>query len=264
MDLHLDGKLALVTGSTKGMGNAIAAGLAREGARVIVNGRDRDRVRQTVEELTACGKVHGIPADLSTVEGAEALIDQSAALGPVEILVNNLGRFELKPFQDITDREWIDMFDVNVMTGVRLSRAFLPGMLEQNRGRILFIASEAGVKPTPNMIHYSVSKTAQIGLSRGLAEMTRGTGVTVNTLIPGPTQTEGIESMMGGIARSEGIDIPTLQRGFFQGEGQTSLLQRFGEPEEVASVAVFLCSELSSAINGAACRAEGGIIRSVL
>ncbi|MBW3622270.1 MAG: SDR family NAD(P)-dependent oxidoreductase [Armatimonadetes bacterium] len=268
MDLHLQDKAALVTGSTQGIGKAIAAGLLREGARVVLNGRSEERLRAAVQELGAesdtSEKVHGIAADLSTPEGAERLAREASALAPVDLLVNNLGYFELKPFFEIGEEEWLHLFNLNVMSGVRITRALMPGMLERGHGRILFIASEAGVKPTPGMIHYSVMKTAQIGLARGLAEMTRGTGVTVNSILSGPTNTEGIERLMGGIAEREGTDIATLQRGFFQGEGATSLLQRFGEPEDVAAVAVFLCSEVSSAINGAAVRAEGGIIRSIL
>ena len=264
MDLGIKDTLALVTGSTAGIGKAIAEGLAREGARVVVNGRNGERVAAAVRELKAAGEVYGIAADLSTPEGAETLVREASALGPVEILVNNLGAFELKPFAEIPDSEWMSFFNLNVMSGVRTSRAFLPSMLERNWGRILFISSEAAVKPSPDMIHYSTSKTAQLGLSRGLAEMTRGTGVTVNTVLAGPTNTEGIERLMGGIAGGMGITVEELQNGFFQGEGSTSLLRRFARPEETAALAVFLCSRSATAINGAALRAEGGIVRSIL
>lgn len=264
MDLQLKNKLALVTGSTSGIGKAVAAGLVREGASVIINSRSEERVEATTQELKELGTAYGITADLSSTTGVEHLIAKASEIGPIDILVNNVGFFELKPFFDINDQEWFELFDLNVMSGVRLSRALLQEMLKRNWGRIVFIASEAGVKPNPEMIHYSVTKTTQIGIARGLAELTKGTGVTVNSALVAPTWTEGVEVFLSKIAVTQGIDIESMKAEYFKADGVSSLLQRFANVDEVADLIVFLCSPNASAINGAAQRVDGGIVRSIL
>jgi NAD(P)-dependent dehydrogenase (short-subunit alcohol dehydrogenase family) len=264
MDLHFDNKLALVTGSTQGIGKAVASGLLREGATVIINGRSQYRVEATVRELSDRGKIYGITADIATAAGVEQLAHVVTGIGSVDILVNNVGFFEFKPFFNVTDEDWLKLFDLNVMSGVRLTRALMPGMLERNWGRIVFIASEAGVKPNPEMIHYSVTKTTQIALARGLAEMTKGTGVTVNSALVAPTWTEGVEVFLDKIAQSSGTTVEAMKTDYFKADGVTSLLQRFATVDEIADLIIFLCSENASAINGAAQRVDGGIIRSIL
>jgi NAD(P)-dependent dehydrogenase (short-subunit alcohol dehydrogenase family) len=264
MDLQIKGKLALVTGSTLGIGKAIAAKLLQEGAHVIINGRSQERVDTVTQEFQAIGTVYGVAADIATAAGAEHLVNEAQAIGNVDILVNNVGFFEFKPFFQVTDSEWSKLFDLNVMSGVWLTRALMPRMLEQNWGRIVFIASEAGVKPNPEMLHYSVTKTTQIALARGLAEMTKGTRVTVNSALVAPTWTEGVEVFLDKIAQSSGTTLEAMKTDYFKADGVTSLLQRFATVDEIADLVVFLCSENASAINGAAQRVDGGIIRSVL
>lgn len=264
MDLRLKNKLALVTGSTSGIGKAIAAGLLREGARVIINGRLEERLIGTVRTLSKLGTVHGITADLATAAGAEQLVEAANAIGLVDILVNNVGFFELKPFFQVTDEEWSKLFDLNVMSGVRLARALLSGMLKRDWGRIVFIASEAGVKPNPEMIHYSVTKMTQVALARGLAKMTKGTRVTVDSALVAPTWTEGVEIFLGKITSTIGTDVEAMKTEYFKADGINSLLQRFATVDEIADLITFLCSENASAINGAAQRVDGGIIRSIL
>ncbi len=264
MDLHINGKLALVTGSTLGIGKAIATKLLQEGAHVIINGRSQERVDAVIQELQAIGTLYGIAADIATAAGAEQLAIASQAIGPVDILINNVGFFEFKPFFQVTDAEWLNLFDLNVMSGVWLTRSLMPKMLERNWGRIIFIASEAGVKPNPEMLHYSVTKTTQIALARGLAEMTKGTGVTVNSALVAPTWTEGVEVFLDKIAQSSGTTVEAMKTDYFKADGVTSLLQRFATVDEIADLVVFLCSENASAINGAAQRVDGGIIRSIL
>jgi NAD(P)-dependent dehydrogenase (short-subunit alcohol dehydrogenase family) len=264
MDLHFDNKLALVTGSTQGIGKAVASGLLREGATVIINGRSQNRVDATVHELSDRGKIYGIAADIATAAGVEQLARAVTDIGSVDILVNNVGFFEFKPFFNVTDEDWLKLFDLNVMSGVRLTRALMPEMLGRNWGRIVFIASEAGVKPNPEMIHYSVTKTTQIALARGLAEMTKGTGVTVNSALVAPTWTEGVEVFLDKIAQSSGTTVEAMKTDYFKADGVTSLLQRFATVDEIADLIIFLCSENASAINGAAQRVDGGIIRSIL
>jgi NAD(P)-dependent dehydrogenase (short-subunit alcohol dehydrogenase family) len=264
MDLRIKGKLALVTGSTSGIGKAIALNLLQEGAIVIINGRSQERVDNALQELREFGKVHGVQADISTAAGAEQLASAAKAIGDVDILINNVGFFEFKPFFQVTDIEWSKLFDLNVMSGVWLTRALMPRMMENNWGRIVFIASEAGVKPNPEMLHYSVTKTTQIALARGLAEMTKGTGVTVNSALVAPTWTEGVEVFLDKIAQASGTTVEAMQTDYFKADGITSLLQRFATVEEIADLVVFLCSENASAINGAAQRVDGGIIRSIL
>ncbi len=263
MDLGLKGKLALVTGSTLGIGRAIAASLVAEGARVIVNGRREKAVGEAVAALSKGGEAHGITADLMTAEGARKVADAAVKIGPVDILVNNVGYFEVKPFAEISDRDWTDMFELNVMSGVRLTRALFPGMLQRNWGRVVFIASEQSAKPNPDMLHYAMSKTAQVSVARGLAELTRGTGVTVNSVLVAPTWSEGVEVFLEKMAPAAGKTVAEMRTAYFEGPGRSSLLQRWAEPGEVAAQVVFLCSERASAINGAAQRVDGGIVRSL-
>ena len=263
MDLGIKGRLALVTGSTLGIGRAIAEMLVAEGARVIVNGRRAPAVKETVAALSRHGEAHGIAADLMTAEGAREAADGAARLGPVDILVNNVGFFEVKKFTELSDRDWLGMFELNVMSGVRLTRALFPGMLARNWGRVVFIASEQSAKPNPDMLHYAMSKTAQVSIARGLAELTKGTGVTVNSVLVAPTWSEGVEAFLGKIAPAAGKTVSEMRTAYFDGPGAASLLQRWAEPREIAAQVVFLCSERASAINGAAQRVDGGIVRSL-
>lgn len=263
MDLGIKGRLALVTGSTLGIGRAIAEALAAEGARVIVNGRSEQSVRAAVSAVAKLGEAHGVAADLTTARGADALAAGAARIGAVDILVNNVGYFEVKKFGDITDRDWLDMFELNVMSGVRLTRALFPGMLERNWGRVVFIASEQSAKPNPDMLHYAMSKTAQVSIARGLAELTRGTGVTVNSVLVAPTWSEGVEVFIEKMAPAAGKTVAEMRTAYFDGPGASSLLQRWATPQEVAAQVAFLCSERASAINGAAQRVDGGIVRSL-
>jgi len=259
MDLQLHGQKALVTGSTAGIGLAIATALAREGADVIVNGRTEARVAKAVAKIRATAKsyVSGIAADAGTQTGIDLLVTQNPA---VDILVNSLGIFEPKPFGEISDAEWLRFFEVNVLGGVRLSRAYLPGMLARNRGRILFISSESAFQIPAEMIHYGVTKSAQVSLARGLAETTAGTGVTVNSVLPGPTRSEGVEAFVEKLPG--GKNFSEFEREFFETVRPTSLLRRFETVEEIAAVVAFVCSPLASVINGAAVRAEGGVLKS--
>jgi NAD(P)-dependent dehydrogenase (short-subunit alcohol dehydrogenase family) len=263
MDLGIKGRLALVTGSTKGIGRAIAETLAAEGARVIVNGRNETTVKDAVAALSRRGLAHGIAADLATTAGARKVVEESARIGPVDILVNNVGFFEVKEFTGISDRDWLDMFELNVMSGVRLSRALLPGMLERNWGRIVFIASDQSAKPNPGMAHYAMTKAAQVSIARSLAELTKGTRVTVNSALVAPTWSEGVEAFLTKIAPGLGKTVDEMRTAYFETTGASSLLQRWATPEEIAAQIAFLCSERASAINGAAQRVDGGIIRSL-
>lgn len=264
MDLKLQGKRALVSGSTAGIGFAIAQSLAREGASVVVNGRSAKRVEaavKTIRQNGVKGEVTGLAADLSTRDGVNAL---TRDLPAVDILVNNLGMYAPKPFEEITDEEWTQIFEVNVLSGVRLSRFFLPGMRERNWGRIVFISSESGINIPVEMIHYGVTKTAQLALSRGLAETTAGTGVTVNAVLPGPTRSEGVEQFVEQMAAAKKTDAAGIESEFFKTVRPSSLLKRFATPEEVANLVTFICSPLSSATNGAALRVDGGVVRSIV
>ena len=257
MDLQLEGKIALVTGSTGGIGLAIAAALQVEGAAVIVNGRTQERVERAVKRL---GAAHGIAADLATESGARAVI---AKFPQVDILVNNLGIFEPKPFEQIGDDEWRRFFEVNVLSGVRLSRHYLPLMKQKNWGRVVFISSDSGLQSPAEMIHYGMTKTAQLAVSRGLAETTAGTAVTVNAVLPGPTASEGVNEFVDRLAQSKGTDRAEVERRFFSEARPSSLLKRFATPEEVAAAVVFVCSPLASAINGSALRVDGGVVQSI-
>jgi NAD(P)-dependent dehydrogenase (short-subunit alcohol dehydrogenase family) len=257
MDLQLEGKTALVTGSTAGIGLAIATALAKEGAITIVNGRTQERVDRAMK---SSGAAHGIAADLGTEAGVRTAIGR---FPEVDILVNNLGIFEVKPFEQIPDTDWLRLFEVNVLSGVRLSRHYIGAMKRKNWGRIVFISSESALQIPAEMIHYGMTKTAQLAIARGLAETTAGTGVTVNSVLPGPTASEAAEEFVGKFARETGADRQSIERDFFQKVRPTSLLQRFATTEEVGAVVAFVCSPLASAINGTALRADGGVVRSI-
>ena len=263
MKIDLTGKTALVTGSTAGIGHAIAKALAATGATVVVNGRSQAKVEAVAAKLAqevSGGKVRGTAADVSTAAGCNALI---AALPEVDILINNAGIFEPKGFFKIPDEDWSRIFEVNVMSGVRLSRAYMPGMMKRNWGRIIFISSESGLNIPTEMIHYGMTKTAQLAVSRGLAEMTRGTAVTVNSVLPGPTLSEGVEAFVKDLARQNGQSMEEAAANFVKQHRPTSLLQRFANVEEIANMVLYVASKEASATNGAALRAEGGIINSI-
>ena len=263
MNIDLSGKTALVTGSTSGIGHAIAKGLAATGASVVVNGRTQAKVDAAAAGLAkavAGAKVRGIAADVSTAAGCEALV---AALPQVDILINNAGIFEPKGFLDIPDEDWSRFFDVNVMSGVRLSRAYLPDMLKRNWGRIVFISSESALNIPAEMIHYGMTKTAQLAVSLGLAEMTRGTAVTVNSVLPGPTMSAGVETFVKDLAKQNGQSMEEAASQFVKQFRPTSLLQRFASVEEIANMVVYIASKQASATNGAALRAEGGIVQTI-
>jgi len=257
MNSQLEGKTALVTGSTAGIGLAIATELTKEGVAVIVNGRTQERVDKAIR---TSGAAYGIAADLGTEAGARAVIARFPA---VDILVNNLGIFESKPFDQILDEDWRRVFEVNVMSGVRLSRHYIDSMKRNNWGRIIFISSESALQTPVEMIHYGMTKTAQLAISRGLAETTTGTAVTVNSVMPGPTESEGVAGFVDSLAAQNGITRQEFEKQFFEKARPSSILQRFTTPEEVAHVVVFLASPLASAINGAAVRADGGVVRSI-
>lgn len=260
MDLQLQGKSALVTGSTAGIGKAIATALAQEGAHVIVNGRTQEAVDRTIAELSGGGaRVEGFAGDLATQEAAEALF----ALFPrVEILVNNLGIFEPKPFEEIPDDDWRRFFDVNVLSGVRLARLYLPAMRERNWGRILFISSESGVQIPAEMVHYGVTKAAQIAAARGIAESVAGTGITVNSVLPGPTRSRGVEEFVETLVQSGGKSFDQVEAEFFEHVRPTSLIKRFATPEEVAAMVAYVASPIAAATHGAALRVDGGVVKS--
>ncbi len=264
MELGIKNKLALVTGSTAGIGFAIAQGLLDEGARVIINGRTPQRVDAAVARLAAAGNALGAAGDMSSAAGAAQVAARVNAIGALDILVNNVGYFEVKPLAELADADWEAMFQLNVMSSVRMSKAFLPGMLARNWGRVVFIASEQSAKPNPVMLHYAMSKAAQVSIARGLAESTRGTGVTVNSVLAAATWSEGVEVFINKMAQSEGVAVETMKADYFRGEACNSLLQRFATPKEIADQVVFLCSANASAINGAAQRVDGGVIRSML
>jgi NAD(P)-dependent dehydrogenase (short-subunit alcohol dehydrogenase family) len=263
MNIDLKGKTALVTGSTAGIGHAIAKGLASVGASVVVNGRTQAKVDAAVAALVKAApgsKIRGVAADVSTAAGCNALVE---ALPDVDILINNAGIFEPKGFFDIPDADWSRFFEVNVMSGVRLSRAYMPGMLKRNWGRIVFISSESAINIPKEMIHYGMTKTAQLAVSRGLAEMTRGTAVTVNSVLPGPTLSEGVEVFVKDIAKHNNQSVEEATASFFKQVRPTSLLQRFASVEEIANMVVYVSSKEASATNGAALRAEGGIVQTI-
>jgi NAD(P)-dependent dehydrogenase (short-subunit alcohol dehydrogenase family) len=263
MDLEIRGRTALVTGSTAGIGFACAVALAREGATVVVNGRTAERTEEAVARIRALhpgADVSGAAADLGTADGARRLV---AAVPVVDILVNNVGIFAAIPFEKITDDEWLEIFEVNVLSGVRLTRAYLPAMRAANWGRVVFISSESGLQIPTEMIHYGVTKTAQLALSRGIAETLAGTGVTVNAVLPGPTITEGVAGFLEGLARQQGTDVKTVEREFFRTARPSSIIQRFATPAEVAEMVAYVCSARASATTGAALRVDGGVVRAI-
>ena len=262
MDLGLKGKLVLVTGSGSGIGKATAKLYLQEGARLIVHGLTEAEVSACIEDLSPLGEVKGFAADLSEAAEATALAEFAQAHGDVDILVNNVGIFSVKPFEDLTDEDWLHYFNINVLSAVRMSRIFLPAMLKRGEGSIINMASEAAVKPLPQMVHYSVTKTAMLGLTRGMAELTKGTKVRVNSILPGPTWTEGVEAYFDGLAEQKGEPLGTIVDNYFQSDEPTSLIQRFVQPDEVARMIVTISA--SAASNGAAHRIEGGIVRNIL
>ncbi|MGZ5916216.1 MAG: SDR family NAD(P)-dependent oxidoreductase [Methyloceanibacter sp.] len=262
MDLKLKGKRALVTGSTQGIGFAIALGLAREGAKVVVNGRTDAKVGGAIKRIAGetSVPVTGIAADVGNAAEVGRLIKQ---LGLVDILINNTGIYEPKPFLDIPDTDWLRFFEVNVMSGVRLSRALLPHMLKQNWGRIIFISSESGLNIPAGMVHYGMTKTAQLAISRGIAESVPGTGVTVNAVLPGPTRTEGVVRFLDQMAKDRSLSVKEMEAEVIKTHRPSSLIKRMAEPEEVANLVVYLCGEGASATTGAALRVDGGVVRSI-
>lgn len=264
MNLGLQGKLAVVTGSTAGIGFGIAEALAAEGATVIVNGRTEARVTAALDQIRRKfpdAQLRGIASDLGSLTGFETFVKQ---VPDADILVNNLGIFEAKPFLTIPDADWMRFFEVNVMSGVRLSRHYLPGMLRKNWGRIIFISSESAQQIPAEMIHYGMTKTAQLAVARGIAESVAGTGVTVNSVLPGPTASEGVTGFLDAMARQRGVTAAEIEREFFATVRPSSLLKRFATIEEVAAVVAFVASTRSTVINGAAVRAEAGVVRSIL
>jgi NAD(P)-dependent dehydrogenase (short-subunit alcohol dehydrogenase family) len=261
MDLKLANKLALVSGSTAGIGYAIAHALAGEGARVIVNGRTHSAVDAAVSKIAAAtgNPVLGFAGDLSSAVTAEELVRRHAE---IEILVNNLGIFEPKAFEEIDDADWLRFFEVNVLSGVRLARLCLPAMRRANWGRIIFISSESGVQIPAEMIHYGTTKTAQLAVSRGLAEAVAGTGITVNSVLPGPTKSRGVEDFVDALAQREGKSFAQFEKEFFEKVRPTSLIKRFATPDEVAALVTYVASPLASATTGAALRVDGGVVKS--
>lgn len=263
MDLKLTNKVALVSGSTAGIGLAIATALATEGATVIINGRTTERVDAAIariKQTVTDAFLEGIVADLGTLAGATELFEQ---VPEVDILVNNLGIYGFKAFVEVSDDEWMKFLEVNVLSGVRLSRHYLPLMLKKNWGRIIFISSESGVNIPAEMIHYGVTKTAQLALARGLAETTVGSNVTVNSVLPGPTRSEGVINFIQGLAKEQSITPEQVEKEFIEKNRPSSLIQRFATAEEVAALVAFVASPLSSATNGAALRVDGGVVRSI-
>jgi hypothetical protein len=263
MDLQLTGKVALVSGSTAGIGYAIAAALAREGAAVIVNGRTQSAVDAAIAKLAATTgtAVRGFAGDLSTDAAAQAVAKE---FPDVEILVNNLGIFEAKPFEEIPDEDWRRLFEVNVVSGVRLARLYLAGMKRRNWGRIIFISSESGVQIPTEMIHYGMTKTAQIAVARGLAEAVAGSGITVNSILPGPTRSRGVVDFVDALAKTQGVSPAQVEQDFFKNVRPTSLIKRFATPEEVASLVAYVASPLAAATTGAALRVDGGVVKSAI
>jgi NAD(P)-dependent dehydrogenase (short-subunit alcohol dehydrogenase family) len=263
MDLGLLDKIAVVSGSTAGIGFAIAAALAAEGAKVVVNGRTQARVDvalRSIQQRVSGADLRGVPADLGTAAGVETFLRQVPA---ADVLVNNLGIFEPKPFLEISDADWLRFFEVNVLSGVRLARAYLPGMLKKNWGRVIFISSESAQHVPTEMVHYGMTKTAQVAIARGLAQSAAGTGVTVNSILAGPTASEGVGTFLDSMAKQQSVSTKEIEKWFFSNVRPTSLLKRFETPEEVAAVVAFTASTQAAAINGAAVRAEGGVVQSI-
>ncbi|MBI1685352.1 SDR family NAD(P)-dependent oxidoreductase [Caulobacter hibisci] len=262
MDLKLEDKTALVTGSTAGIGLEIARTLAVEGAKVFVTGRSQAKLDEAVADIRASGgaKVEGVLADAATAEGVQAILK---AVPQVDVLVNNLGIYEMKAFADITDEDWLHLFEVNVMSGVRLSRGYFPGMLERDWGRVIFISSESGLAIPGEMVHYGMTKSAQLAVARGLAQATKGTGVTVNSVLPGPTRAAGIFDFLKSVSTNPEGTPAEHEAEFFEKHRTSSLLQRMIEPQEVASLVAYVASPLSAATNGASLKVEGGLVTTI-
>jgi len=263
MDLQLKDKKALVTGSTAGIGFATARALLQEGAIVYINGRKKERVDEALKELRAAvpnAQVEGIVADFAKVDEINALIER---IPDIDILINNVGIYSPKPFEETTDEDWLRHYEINVLSGVRLSRHYFPSMMKKNWGRIIFISSESAINIPEDMIHYGMSKTALLAISRGLAELTKGTNVTVNSILPGPTRSDGVIKFMNELATRKDVSTAEAGKFFFREVRPTSLLQRFATTEEVANMIVYVSSPLSSATNGAALRVDGGVIKSI-
>jgi NAD(P)-dependent dehydrogenase (short-subunit alcohol dehydrogenase family) len=263
MDLGLKGKRALVTGSTAGIGLATVRALAREGAHVTLNGRTQARIDGAIAALKhelPQASVDGIAADVSTRAGCDALIRQ---LPDVDVLVNNMGIFEPKAFEQIPDEDWLRFFETNVLSGIRLSRHYVQGMRSRNWGRIVFVSSESGLQIPTEMIHYGMTKTAQLAVARGLAETLAGTGVTVNSVLPGPTASEGVGGFVAQLAKERGVDAATVEKDFFASARPSSVIQRFATPDEVAAMIAYVCSAAASATTGAALRVDGGVVRAI-
>lgn len=263
MNLGLQGKLAVVSGSTAGIGLAIATALASEGARVIINGRTEERVSAALEKIrerVPSADLRGVAADLGSASGVEAFLKKAP---DADVLINNLGIFDLKPFLEIPDEEWLRFFEVNVLSGVRLTRKYLPAMLKKNWGRVIFISSESAQNIPTEMVHYGMSKTAQVAIARGLAQSVAGTGVTVNSILVGPTESEGAGTFLDNMAKQQNISKAEMEKLFFEKARPSSLLGRFETPDEVAAVVAFVASTQALVINGAAVRAEGGVVSSI-
>jgi NAD(P)-dependent dehydrogenase (short-subunit alcohol dehydrogenase family) len=263
MNLGLQGKIAVVSGSTAGIGLGIAIALAAEGAKVIVNGRTEQRVSAALDKIrerVPNADTRGVAADLGTLAGVETFLKKAP---DADVLINNLGIFDPKPFLEIADAEWIRFFEVNVLSGVRLSRKYLPGMLKKNWGRIIFISSESAQNIPAEMVHYGMTKTAQVAISRGLAQSVTGTGVTVNSVLVGPTDSEGVGTFLESMAKQQNVSKAEVEKMFFEKARPGSLLKRFETPEEIAAVVAFVASTQALVINGAAVRAEGGVIQSL-
>jgi len=260
MDLKLEGKHAVITGSTKGIGRAIAAELLEEGASVVINGSSEASVNEAMSALPSSAKLHGCAAAQDTAEGVRKLIDYAADIAPIDILINNVGIFQPVPFEKIDDDAWNRFYQTNVMSGVRASRAVMDGMRAREWGRIIFISSESGMNIPTEMVHYGMTKTAQLAIARGLAETLRATGVTVNSVLPGPTWTEGVSTFVKQMAEQEGMSVEDMKKQFVKQNRPTSLIERFADPGEVAGLVAFLCSPKADAITGSAYRVEGGIV----
>ncbi|PAU57659.1 oxidoreductase [Pseudomonas sp. PIC25] len=263
MNIDLSNRRAVISGSTAGIGLAIAKGLARAGAEAVINGRTQARVDEALASLREAipqARLSGVAADLGSAEGIEAFVAQ---VPETDILVNNLGIFEPKPFFDIPDADWLRFFDINVMSGVRLSRHYAQGMRDRGWGRVLFLSSESGLQIPPEMVHYGVTKTAQLAVSRGLAETLAGTGVTVNAVLPGPTRSEGVGEFFAKMAAEQRVSLDEMERNFIAEHRPTSLIKRLATVDEVANLVVYLASEQASATTGASLRVDGGVTRSI-